>query len=128
MFTVYDTIFQSACSVRKSRRVNQISFSLSSFARHVHFRQGQYQKSYLDLGFRYCICPTQPIFTNTETAMLSTLGLHLPHFSYFLSLSSSFYPLSPSSSFSLVHPSPPPPASTSPPLRLGTNLVAFPIR
>ena len=31
----------------------------------------QYQKSYLDLGFWYSICPTQPIFTNTETAMLS---------------------------------------------------------
>ena len=31
----------------------------------------QYQKSYLDLGFWYCICPTQPIITNTETAMLS---------------------------------------------------------
>ena len=38
-------------------------------------RQGtsfQYQKSHLDLGFWYCICPTQSIFTNTETAMLST--------------------------------------------------------
>ena len=33
----------------------------------------QYQKSYLDLGFWYSICQTQPIFTNTETAaMLST--------------------------------------------------------
>ena len=30
----------------------------------------QYQMSYLDLGFCYSICPTQPIFTNTETAML----------------------------------------------------------
>ena len=30
----------------------------------------QCQKSYLDLGFCYSICPTQPIFTNTETAML----------------------------------------------------------
>ena len=30
----------------------------------------QYQMSYLDLGFWYSICPTQPIFTNTETAML----------------------------------------------------------
>ena len=64
--------FQARVQLGKSRRVNQISFSLSSFARHVHFREGQYQKSYLDLGFRYCICPTQPIFTNTETAMLST--------------------------------------------------------
>ena len=36
--------------------------------------------------------------------------IHLPHyFSYFLSLPSSFSPLSPSSSFSLVHPVPPPP-------------------
>ena len=32
----------------------------------------QYQKSYLDPGFRYSISTTQPIFTNTETAMLST--------------------------------------------------------
>lgn len=31
----------------------------------------QYQMSYLDLGFWYSICPTQPIFTNTETAILS---------------------------------------------------------
>ena len=41
---------------------------------HLSSRQGtssQYQKSYLDLGFWYCICPTQPIITNTETAMLS---------------------------------------------------------
>ena len=42
-------------------------------------RQGtssQYQKSYLDLGFWYCICPTQPIITNTETAMptISTIS------------------------------------------------------
>ena len=29
----------------------------------------QYEKSYLDLGFS--ICPTQPIFTNTERAILS---------------------------------------------------------
>ena len=38
-------------------------------------RQGtssKYQKSYLDLGFLYCICPTRPIITNTETAMLSS--------------------------------------------------------
>ena len=64
--------FQGRVQLGKSRRVNQISFSLSSFARHVHLRQGQYQKSYLDLGFRYHICSTQPIFTNTETSMLST--------------------------------------------------------
>ena len=32
----------------------------------------QFQKSYLDLGFWYSICPTQPIFTNTSTAMPSS--------------------------------------------------------
>ena len=31
----------------------------------------QYQNGYWDLLFWYCICQTQPIFTNTETAMLS---------------------------------------------------------
>ena len=31
----------------------------------------QYQNGYWDLLFWYCICPTQPIFTNTETAILS---------------------------------------------------------
>ena len=73
MFTYYMKLFfQGRVQLGKSRRVNQISFSLSSFARNVHFREGQYQKSYLDLGFRYCISPTQPIFTKTETAMLST--------------------------------------------------------
>jgi len=66
--------FQARVQLGKSRRVNQIYFSLSSFARHVHLDRVpvQYPRSYLDLGFRYCICPTQPIFTNTETAMLST--------------------------------------------------------
>ena len=32
----------------------------------------QCQNGYWDLLFWYIICPTQPIFTNTETAMLST--------------------------------------------------------
>ena len=31
----------------------------------------QYQNGCWDLLFWYCICPTQPIFTNTETAILS---------------------------------------------------------
>ena len=35
--------------------------------------QFQYQNGYWDLLFGYSICPTQPIFTNTESAMLSKI-------------------------------------------------------
>ena len=35
----------------------------------------QYQNGYWDLLLWYCICPTQPIFTNTETAMLSSVQM-----------------------------------------------------
>ena len=51
----------------------------------------QYQKSYLDLGFWYSICPTQPIFTNTETAMLSTP----------MSSNSFYFPLNPTTNCSV---------------------------
>ena len=35
----------------------------------------QYQNGYWDLLLWYCICPTQPLFTNTETAMLSSVQM-----------------------------------------------------
>ena len=38
----------------------------------LQFSWSQVWCCYLDLGFWYSICPTQPIFTNTETAMLCT--------------------------------------------------------
>ena len=63
-------------SPKNVKFVNQSQIdTLKAYSIHYTGSPFQYQNGYWDLLLWYCICPTQPIFTNTETAMLSSVQM-----------------------------------------------------